>query len=265
MPVPSTVDRDLLLADVIRRPLDDTAKLIYADWLEEYGEGLERDRAQLIRTMVTNKLWASWRVVERPSSSAHHPRWDLGSENGPGWNGWTGARIMATLGHDLKELTLLIPANAFLVEGGFITGVNVLGVSLLSTPRVMMGNPDTPFPRLRALCRALPLLSICLTELADYAKGPRLVSDPPRFVWDIQDGGRAFSGAGSRIPIEVYNHLLPWEMFSLFEAHANLSRALVNTGRDLADLPLLPAPQHPTRFPGGDYLRRLQIFVRDDL
>jgi uncharacterized protein (TIGR02996 family) len=44
-PAPTT-DRDALLAAILAAPADDAPRLVYADWLDEHGEG---DRAEFIR------------------------------------------------------------------------------------------------------------------------------------------------------------------------------------------------------------------------
>lgn len=45
-----------LLRAILEQPFDDTARLIYADWLEEHGEA---ERAEFIRCELLNDYWAS--------------------------------------------------------------------------------------------------------------------------------------------------------------------------------------------------------------
>ena len=41
-----------ILQDIIEQPDDDTPRLVYADWLDEYGDSADRDRAEFIRTQI---------------------------------------------------------------------------------------------------------------------------------------------------------------------------------------------------------------------
>jgi len=45
-------DRDALLAAILADPADDTARLVYADWLTENGDG---DRGEFIRVDIELK------------------------------------------------------------------------------------------------------------------------------------------------------------------------------------------------------------------
>ncbi|MBN9120056.1 MAG: TIGR02996 domain-containing protein [Planctomycetes bacterium] len=45
-------DRDALLRAILVQPDDDTARLVYADWLDEYGDPDDRLRAEQIRVQV---------------------------------------------------------------------------------------------------------------------------------------------------------------------------------------------------------------------
>jgi uncharacterized protein (TIGR02996 family) len=43
------VNVDALLREIIANPDDDVPRLVYADWLEEHGDGYDRERAEFIR------------------------------------------------------------------------------------------------------------------------------------------------------------------------------------------------------------------------
>lgn len=45
-------DRDLLLRAVLQDPAEDTPRLVYADYLEEHGTAIDRDRAEFIRLHI---------------------------------------------------------------------------------------------------------------------------------------------------------------------------------------------------------------------
>lgn len=64
-------DGDALLRGILRTPADDTARLVYADWLQENGGHAGEHRAQFIRDQVW--LWAN------PSCrSCTGPEWGAG-------------------------------------------------------------------------------------------------------------------------------------------------------------------------------------------
>src|SRR5262245_20537259 len=45
-------DKDALLRNICAHPEDDAPRLVYADWLEEHGEGADLARADFIRAQV---------------------------------------------------------------------------------------------------------------------------------------------------------------------------------------------------------------------
>jgi uncharacterized protein (TIGR02996 family) len=46
---PVQTTRDGLLAAICAHPDEDTPRLVYADWLDEYGDAVDRARAEFIR------------------------------------------------------------------------------------------------------------------------------------------------------------------------------------------------------------------------
>ncbi len=95
-------DRAALLAAILAAPDDDAPRLVYADWLDEQGEG---ERAEFIRVQIELARFPhDWRLVSDlmraedacgvdahfwlPPAVRHAPRgWLNGSSNGPhgGW------------------------------------------------------------------------------------------------------------------------------------------------------------------------------------
>src|SRR4051794_39898450 len=71
-----------LLDDVIENPDDDTPRLVMADWLEEHGDDVARDRARFIRLQLARakvsehspEAWAS-RHEETRLLHAHRAAW----------------------------------------------------------------------------------------------------------------------------------------------------------------------------------------------
>jgi uncharacterized protein (TIGR02996 family) len=58
-------DRDALLDAVIREPLADAPRLVYADWLDEHGDAADRGRAEFIRVQIE--------LARRPADDPHRP------------------------------------------------------------------------------------------------------------------------------------------------------------------------------------------------
>src|SRR5215207_6303052 len=71
-----------LLDDVIEHPDDDTPRLVMADWLEEHGDAVARDRARFIRLQLERakvsehspEAWAS-RLEEATLLRTHRAEW----------------------------------------------------------------------------------------------------------------------------------------------------------------------------------------------
>lgn len=49
------MSRDSLLRTIAEAPEDDTARLVFADWLDEYGDELDRAHAELIRVQIARE------------------------------------------------------------------------------------------------------------------------------------------------------------------------------------------------------------------
>src|SRR5690242_6982954 len=59
-------EHDALLRTVLEQPDDDTPRLIYADWMEEFGDESERARASFIRFQIEQKNYVDpfWEAHE---------------------------------------------------------------------------------------------------------------------------------------------------------------------------------------------------------
>ena len=53
-----------LLAAIASNPEDDTPRLVYADWSDENGKKVDRDRAELIRWNVPAPIYALIDVID---------------------------------------------------------------------------------------------------------------------------------------------------------------------------------------------------------
>ena len=75
-------ERDALLAAVLADPAADLPRLVYADYLDDYGDALERARAELIRTQIEltraepdSLHYLALRSVERRLLDLHTKDW----------------------------------------------------------------------------------------------------------------------------------------------------------------------------------------------
>jgi uncharacterized protein (TIGR02996 family) len=78
-----TTTGDALLAAILADPEDDTARLVYADWLQEHGEA---DRAAFIRTQIE---YARAEPFGREARAAEDLAHDLLNTNAENWKAWT--------------------------------------------------------------------------------------------------------------------------------------------------------------------------------
>lgn len=69
-------DQRALLNNVIANPDDDVARLVYADWLEEFGDDDDKERAKLIHDMMGVKDiplgWVWVKDRDLPVKALHH-------------------------------------------------------------------------------------------------------------------------------------------------------------------------------------------------
>lgn len=80
-------DRDALLSAILAEPDADMPRLLYADWLDEFGDALDRARAELIRVQIELTRMplhdvAPWnvrrielRAREKTLLNSHHEAW----------------------------------------------------------------------------------------------------------------------------------------------------------------------------------------------
>jgi uncharacterized protein (TIGR02996 family) len=190
----NTIDRDGILADIIAEPSSDTARHVYADWMEEFGGAAGARRAEFVRAQLDNK----WDVEVEPS-------WD-----GPlmGWWSYQGT-----------------PGPAVWFDDGLKGMVRIYRRGFVR--RVEMPLYDW-FKRGPELVRTLPLEEVRATHRKPWDIGH---ANPPHgtysYLWYLTIGAPHAAG----LPQEVYELLDSCSHPDEASAMADLSRALLKWAR----------------------------------
>jgi uncharacterized protein (TIGR02996 family) len=210
-------ERAAFLYAICSNPADDVSRLVYADWLEEHGEG---EQARFIRSHVLRL---------RGSHSLCQPKWFRKYQ----------CLIHANVWITTSDVCVLVKRSRYIdnvtVNRGFISSIQVtpknfgkyapLFAKHPITSVILLGKSpsdiDTPSPRYSGLFYGRE--REVDTDCSDTIDGP---------IFDLISGGELLYFAGH-----------PVRRFKSFEdAESALSSACVAYGRSLANLPPLTAP-----------------------
>lgn len=156
-------DGDALLAAILARPDEDVPRLAYADWLDEFGDETDRDRAELIRVQVeiagvpdalrssADVRFLELRMRELALLASHGDRWmePLRGPGGPLQSGEAHAQFR----RGFVEIVWL-PAGAFVQRSAALFAlapVRELRVTRGTIEEVRRVADGPHFARLRAL------------------------------------------------------------------------------------------------------------------
>jgi uncharacterized protein (TIGR02996 family) len=231
---------DALLRSILARPEDDAPRLVYADWLEENGQG---ERAEFVRVQIrlasrdwTDNGHTNQALVRRAHGLVrrHKRKWlHPFQPQEPRESGYVGQRTQGPFGLGMHVVGLL---------GGQLASVDYVRgfVSVLSCEvQAFMGHAAEVF-------RAQP--AIVQVRLTDCRPFPFTEEGRPtgRHGWHNDDF--AWEDDGDLIPGELFDLLPPESIHpdeigqasfsSADAAHAVLSPACVRLGRSLAGLPV---------------------------
>ena len=120
-------DADAFLANIIAEPDSDAPRLVYADWLDDHGEG---DRAEFIRVQCglakvdeNNRDIHPLASRERELLEKHQQEWlrplrDLAYPEGRGWLGrWRTKIVFAAVFRRGFPESVVLPCGRFLQRG----------------------------------------------------------------------------------------------------------------------------------------------------
>ena len=100
--------RATFLAAVLASPVDDSLRLVFADWLEERGEGLDREQAELIRFAQPIRCEYRW----------HQDCWELGPNSW--WPGLPQPLVGVALRRVAADLFSLRVGSTAVLRRGFV-------------------------------------------------------------------------------------------------------------------------------------------------
>jgi uncharacterized protein (TIGR02996 family) len=114
----TVTERDALLRVVLAQPECDAARLVYADWLQEYGDDADRARAEFIRLTCRPKMpHTTLTRVDRDGLG-----WDVAS-------GGAGVVCVGSMCHAARSVAadLLTCASEVTIRRGFVEYVTCAG------------------------------------------------------------------------------------------------------------------------------------------
>ena len=221
-------DRMALLQSVLANPDDDIPRLVYADWLEEFGSDADVARAHFIRVEIEAEGMPanSPERIEAESAAAklfnkHGTTWNAEL---PNWSAWYDSSLVYRRGF-VEELRTVF--RRFALEGDeILRAAPITRLQLSSRTGGVMLSRDTSSTRKQ------------VTQIRWLQIGPHidLNTQVPRGMWNATNLFNNFSNLTNLKTLVLANNTLDDEMVARIQVHfpiANFADTL--TELDLSD------------------------------